>query len=240
MDTFFSFRYEDYPFQLFSISHLVVLIITLVLLVLLYSFKNRIKKDYRKPMNYLLIGSLFFGEVGFHVWYLAHGKWDPTINLPFQLCSISLYLCTIMLITKSYRIFEVAFFVSMSGALIAMITPELFFGFPHFRFYQFFIAHIAIVISCFYMVWIEEYIPTFSSLIKSFITLNIIAVFVYIINKLLGSNYMFLTQKPQNASPIDYLGPYPWYILSLELIAFVLFSVIYGIIVILRKSKQEE
>jgi hypothetical integral membrane protein (TIGR02206 family) len=170
---------------------------------------------------------LFLSELFFQYWYFINDKWDLAINLPFQLCSLSIYLCMIMLITKSYRIFELTFFVSMSGAFVAMITPELFFGFPHMRFFQFFIAHLAIVVSCLYMLWVEKYQISFHSLIRAFVGLNILAIFVFIINKLLGANYMFLIHKPINPSIIDLLGPYPWYILSLELISFILFIILY-------------
>jgi uncharacterized membrane protein YwaF len=37
-----------------------------------------------------------------------------------------------------------------------------------------------------------------------------------LINKLVDGNYMFLSHKPDSASLLDVLGPYPWYILSME------------------------
>ena len=39
---------------------------------------------------------------------------------------------------------------------------------------------------------------------------------IMLINKLVNGNYMFLSHKPDSASLLDVLGPYPWYILSLE------------------------
>ncbi|SES01327.1 conserved hypothetical integral membrane protein TIGR02206 [Gracilibacillus ureilyticus] len=227
MEQLISFNQADFPFQAFSLSHLFMILLTLVLLVFMYFFRDPIRKKYKRLVKYSLIAFLLLGEIFFHLWYLLHDRWDVVINLPFQLCSISLYLCTIMLLTRSYRVFEVSFFVSMTGAFIAILTPELFFGFPHLRFFQFFLAHIAIVLACFYMIWIEEYKPSFRSVIKAFVVLNIMAFFVFIVNKMIGSNYMFLARKPSNASIIDFLGPYPWYILSLEVIAFSIFLLLY-------------
>ncbi|WP_421384859.1 TIGR02206 family membrane protein [Bacillus salacetis] len=222
-----NFNREGYPFVMYSPSHLLAIAASVLLIIIFYLARNKIKNRVENLVRYILIGLLIFGEVSFQYWYYINEKWDLTINLPFQLCSLSLYLCTIMLLTRSYRIFEISFFVSMTGAFIAILTPELFFGFPHFRFFQFFIAHIAIVLSCLYMVWIEGYRAEYTSVLKSLAALNIIAFLVFLVNIALGANYMFLLHKPVNASPIDFLGPYPWYIFSLEAVAFLLFSLLY-------------
>lgn len=222
-----NFDQESYPFEMFSPVHILAIGTSILLIIIFYLGRNRIKDDWKESTRYILVGLLIFGEVSFQYWYYLNDRWDMTINLPFQLCSLSLYLCAIMLLTRSYRIFEISFFVSMTGAFVAILTPELFFGFPHFRFFQFFIAHIAIVLSCLYMVWIEGYRATYTSVFKSLAALNLLAFLVFLLNITIGANYMFLRHKPVNASPIDFLGPYPWYIFSLEAVAFILFSLLY-------------
>jgi hypothetical integral membrane protein (TIGR02206 family) len=51
--------------------------------------------------------------------------------------------------------------------------------------------------------------------------------FVGLVNWLIGSNYMFIAHPPETASLIDVLGPWPWYLLSLEGIAVVVFLLLY-------------
>ena len=232
-----NFRYEEYPFELFSVSHVLAIIVSVGCMMGLYISRNRLQGSVKSLLKWLLIVLLVLSEVSFQAWYIINDQWDVTINLPFQLCSLSLYLCSLMLITTSYRIFEISFFVSMSGAFIAIVTPELFFGFPHFRYFQFFLAHLAIVMACLYMVWIEGYRLTFSSMIRAFVALNVLAVFVYLVNREVGANYMFLMHKPYNASPIDYLGEYPWYLLSLEGVSLILFILLYAPFYINRRKR---
>lgn len=216
-----------YPFKLFSVSHITAILLTLVGILFLFLVRNKIGHKGKRVLKICLIASLFLSELTFQLWYLIKGEWTIETNLPFQLCSLSIYLCVIMLLTKSYRLFEVTYFASMAGALIAMITPELFYGFPHIRYFQFFIAHAAIILSAFYMIWMERFHVRFTSVLRAFISLNAIAVVVYFIDRVTGANYMFLAHKPYNLSPIDYLGPYPWYLLSLEFVAFFVFMLLY-------------
>jgi hypothetical integral membrane protein (TIGR02206 family) len=42
-----------------------------------------------------------------------------------------------------------------------------------------------------------------------------------------GANYGFLRAKPPQASLLDLLGPWPWYILALDALAVVLFTLLY-------------
>lgn len=201
-------------------------------------YRHAIKQKGAGILKYSLLVILIGGEITFHLWFFVHGEWDLTTNLPLQLSSLSLYLCAIMLITNHYKMFEVTFFISVVGGFIAMITPELFFGFPHMRFFHFFIVHAAMIASSFYMVWIEGFKATARSVIRSFITLNIIAAFVFMVNQLIDANYMFLAGKPSNVSVIDFLGPYPWYIIPLEIIAFTSFWMLYFIYFKANKKQQ--
>jgi hypothetical integral membrane protein (TIGR02206 family) len=45
-------------------------------------------------------------------------------------------------------------------------------------------------------------------------------------NALTGGNYMFLSERPDTASLLDYMGPWPWYILGGGLLALGMFAVL--------------
>ena len=77
------------------------------------------------------------------------------------------------------------------------------------------------------MTAIEGYRPTWASFKRVAIGANIYMVFVYLMNLLLDSNFMFLMRKPDTASLMDVLGPWPWYLLSLEAVAFLVFLLLY-------------
>ncbi|WP_223700476.1 YwaF family protein [Sutcliffiella deserti] len=208
-----------------SSSHIASIILAVLLIILLFIFrKQKFTRTYGK---WLILISLIGSEIWLNAWYFSTGMWDIKYTLPFQLCSISLYLCIWTLLTKQNLSFEIVYFIGLGGALQAILTPELFYDFPHFRFIHFFVAHIAIILSVFYMIWVEGKLIRFKSLWKAFGFLQLIALIVYFINRLTDGNYMFLARKPSNASLIDFLGPYPWYILSLEAVVIILFLVLY-------------
>lgn len=206
--------------------HLLTLGIFILFSVLIYMYRNFLLQ-HEKIVRYTMFGVLFVFESLYHLWLLMGGSWDLSFTLPLQLCSISLIVSCILLITNVKVLFQLVYFLGIAGALQALITPELFLGFPHFRFIQFFITHMLIIWVALFYVFVKKYKPTVRGLVQSFIFLNIAAAIAFTANKLTSGNYMFLAGKPENASLLDYLGPYPYYILSLEAMALFLFAFMY-------------
>ena len=52
---------------------------------------------------------------------------------------------------------------------------------------------------------------------------NVYGIVVGTLDWIFGWNYGYLCAKPVMPSLLDYLGPWPWYLLSIEAIAFVSF-----------------
>ena len=77
------------------------------------------------------------------------------------------------------------------------------------------------------MTIVEGYRPTLKSFKRVLIWTNIYMVAVFFINLAIGSNYLFIAHKPEFPTLIDVLAPWPWYILELEVIALVVFGVMY-------------
>lgn len=120
------------------------------------------------------------------------------------------------------------YFWGIGGAVQAILTPEIgIYTYPHYRYFQFFLGHGAIITACMFMTIIQQYKPTPKSVWKSVIALNIYAAFVAVFNKVTGSNYLFICRKPEVSSIMDYLGPWPLYIISLEFTAVMIFIALY-------------
>lgn len=233
-------------FHAYSIAHFVQISILLVLAILMFAFRFSIRRttSAKKVIRYLLISILIVSELTLNIWYIAQGKWSIQTSLPLELCSVTLLLAIVMLFTRSRLLYTIVFFAGFTGALQAVLTPSLDYTYPHFRFLQFFIAHIAIILSALYMTWIENYKPTWKSIGVALLFLNILAVVVGIINYTIGSNYMFLMRKPLTPSILDLLGPHPYYLLSEQGIALLFFTLLHLLFFVIpdrwkRRSHQE-
>ncbi len=133
-----------------------------------------------------------------------------------------------MLLARSYRFYEIFFFLGIAGGVQALITPNAAeFGLPHFRAIQTLASHALLVIAMVYMTAIEGFRPTWASVAKAMIFANVYMVFVTGINLLIGGNYMYTLRKPETTSLLDSLGPWPWYLFYAEFVALALFVLLY-------------
>lgn len=218
-------RKHSENFIMFSLSHWIAL--TTIALVCLVFFSSRVAlrthPKLRRGVRLLLVLLLLFSETGLQLWYRSQDIWKASSSLPLELCGITLLLSVIMLLTRSRLLYSFLYFAGIGGAFVALITPNLVYPYPHFRFLLFFIAHGTIILASLYMTWVEGYKPTWRSLFFTMLCLNIVAACVRIADYLLDSNYMFLAHKPSTYSILDYFGPYPYYLLVEELFGFTLF-----------------
>ncbi|MBS8265897.1 TIGR02206 family membrane protein [Mesobacillus boroniphilus] len=216
-------------FQLFSSVHQYTLAAFLLMIILLFS----LRKPLRNPrINVIARVGLFLvliiSEISLQAWLWWSGHWSYQYSLPLHLSSISLILSALLLLTKRYALFEFTYFVGVGSALQAMITPDIsLYTFPHYRYIHFFVSHGGTVVANLFMVFVAGYRPTGKSIWKAFLWLNVYTLIVFIVNFLIEGNYMYISEKPVNPSLIDYLGPWPWYILSLEAITLVTFFILY-------------
>lgn len=231
------FYNPNVPFHMWSLSHLLTISTIIVLIVCVFIFRKRLT-PFRRPIRISVGLLLIISRLSLDLWYVTTDQWRIGSSLPLELCSIASLLAAIMLLTKNKFLLEVLYFIAIGGAMMAILTPDLYFGFPQYRFFQFFIDHFFLILAPLLMIWFYNYHITLRSVLKSFLFLNAIAAVVFIINQLLSANYMFLREKPQGASLLDLLGPYPYYLLSLELITLILFFLFYLPLLINKTNKD--
>ena len=227
MIEFLSVDYKGGAFQLFGPEHISALVVLVALNIFLLSFKY--SSETRKSfLRWMLAFILVANEIAWHYWNYSIGRWTIQSMLPLHLCSLLVWAGAFMLITKNYRIYEFMYFMGIGGAIQALATPGIGdYGFPHFLFFQYFISHGLIITSAIFMTVVVGLRPTWKSILRVFIWMNIYAAIVYYINTQIGSNYLMLNYKPNTPSLLDLLPPWPIYILYMEVIGVVTCFVLY-------------
>lgn len=214
--TWFGGSNQEFNFAMFSISHFVIIMLLFLVSIVIFRKREKMKHETWRKIEVGIAVSLILMESSYHLWMLTNGTWDVSHAIPLELCSISLILSVILLLTRKKVIYEILLFTALLGASQAIFTPLLTFDFPHFRYFHFFYTHLMSIWVVFYFTWVIGYRPTIWSVVKLFIFLNVLMPIIMIINKIVDGNYMFLSHKPNSASLLNVLGPYPWYILSME------------------------
>jgi hypothetical integral membrane protein (TIGR02206 family) len=227
MEQFFAGDYPGPAFEFFGISHIAALGFLVLLNLFLIRFKYADEKT-KSTIRWTLALILWGNEFAWHYWNYAVGKWTIQTMLPLQVCSILVWLGALMLVTKNYRIYEFMYLMGIGGAIQALATPDLgIYGFPHFRFFQTFLSHGLIITSAIYMTTVEGFRPTWKSILRVALWMNLYLIPIYFINNAIGSNYLFVNHKPETASLLDALPEWPIYILYMEGLGLVTFILLY-------------
>ncbi|HXD09893.1 MAG TPA: hypothetical protein VN653_07520, partial [Anaerolineales bacterium] len=105
MEQFFAGDYPGPAFEFLGTAHLVALALLTLLNLFLLRYKNAddaAKRNIRWTLALILWGN----EIAWHYWNYTVGKWTLQTMLPLQVCSLMVWFGALMLVTKSYRIYE--------------------------------------------------------------------------------------------------------------------------------------
>ena len=150
-------------------------------------------------------------------------------SLPLHLCDIAAIIAGFALLTRQPTLRELTYFWGLAATVQGIVTPAVGYGFPHPVFLTFFWQHFAIVGAALFLPlalgWHPRR-PLHHTVLRVVLWTELYLVVMLPVNFLLGTNFGFLARKPDNPSLLDHLGPWPWYILSLHLVAFLLLAML--------------
>ena len=214
------------PFQLFGTAHLLALSVIAALALGLPLLLRRRAPGMIAPVAWLLGALLLAQEVAQAAW-LWRSLGLGLHLLPLDLCTLSVFLTAWVLIARSPRIYEIVYFWGLGGTTQALVTPELFQGFPSAEFIFFFAGHGLVVIGVVYATLALQLRPYPRSTLRVAAMTLALAAAVLLLNLLLGTNFMYLMAKPMQPSLLDWFGPWPWYLAGLFATALLTFAVLY-------------
>ena len=216
---------NEIPFIAYGNSHLVVLCFSLLLLALILIASKKLCTEKNLFIGRFLAIILALSVVVYTIFEIAFGRFTIADDLPLSLCNLFALVAPFALWYPKHKYFEPIYFLVMAGTFQAIVTPDLYFDYPAYEFFKYWITHVGLVLLMIhYMVCFALY-PTAKGILKTFGWLNVYVVALLPLNYLLDANYFYLIEKPLNPSVLDFFGPWPVYILVAEILVMGFFAI---------------
>ena len=220
---------NEHHFQPFGVAHLAVIFLTIALPFLFAGIVRTTKsRGVERIIIFLLSAAMILNYVAFLIFIRRHGSVPWQNTLPLQLCDWGMFVIIAAMWRESLRWLEVAYFWGIGGTLQAVLTPNLPFGFPDFRFFSFFISHSGIIVGVIFLMLIRKYRPHFISIFRVFAWSELYFVVTLMADEFTGVNYGFLLHKPEAFSILNFLADsWPLYLVQLHILALLFFFGLY-------------
>src|SRR5216117_74464 len=217
-------------FQPYGLPHLTVIFLTIVLPFALAAIVWRARsRSAEKMIVGMLSAVLVLNYLVYLIFIRSRGTAIWQHMLPMQLCDWGMVVVIVAMWTGNQRWFEVAYFWGIGGTLQAVLTPNLRFGFPDWRFISFFTSHCGIIVGVIFLMLTRKYRPYPMSIVRTFIWSEIYFIITLVADELTGFNYGFLLHKPEAFSILSFLSDLrPLYLLEMHGVALLFFLGLYA------------
>lgn len=221
------FATERLPFDLFGPVHLATIAAVAVIGFVVIRAGLAAGERGRRRLRIGMSLAILFFLLSRHLWKVATGLWSVQADIPLHLCNLMAWVTIYGLWTRGPRVLRLMYFLGVAGAVQAVLTPNTEFGVAHLTFFESLGSHGTVVIAGVWAAVVEGYRPRAHDPWIALGLLNLYAVIVYPINRLLGSNYLYVIEKPLGPTILDVFPAWPWYILLLEPVAIGLFLALF-------------
>ena len=222
------------------LEYILPMVVILVLAIIIIHHRNLFQLSERRDRVFRLsVATVFLIIYASHYILRFRLYGFDTIILPFQLCSISMFLAIILLYTKNKVLYSFVLYTGVLGGIISLLTPIIGYDASYYRYYQFYIAHGLLILTPIYFTAVHNYYPTYKTTMISLYIFQGLIVFMGIFNYIYGTDFLFVFLDPSKIDKfpaIRYFGGIPYYIILGEIAVFTLFYTMYQI---MKKLKPE-
>lgn len=228
------------PFVLFGSLHMFISIVTIVMALLIFIYRDKLKTlKWKENIRYILAGVMFTNMSVYYISKIILKTYDWKIDLPLHFCFITGFTFMYLLITGNKELYKVIYFFTFVGPITAIIWPDIKFGYDRLIFWQFVISHHFMLLSSMYVLTVLEYKICKKDILKAYVVGNTIVVIMAMFNGIFKTNYIMMGQLPEHIYRIypfvKYMPPLFW----LELVALGAMAIAYIPAYLINRSEKE-
>jgi hypothetical integral membrane protein (TIGR02206 family) len=171
--------------------------------------------------------SVVAAECAWWVIAIAQHRWSLQYNLPLHLCEAGCYLLAAALWWRLRFAFEMAYFWALGGTLPGLFTPSIPGHFPDAVYFQYYAEHGLMVLGALYLVIALRMRPAKHAVRRVFAATAVYTAAVGLVDIVTNGNYLFLRTLPPTKTALDYMGPWPWYLVTLTILAVIVMNALY-------------
>lgn len=206
-------------FAAYGASHWTVLLLLAAGVLVLAWLGGRYRgTDAVRPLGRLFAVVLALFHVPILIYDLTPDRFDIANSLPFHISDLAWMVAAYALWSQGPWAYALTYYWGLTLVPQALITPALDAPtFPSIDFVSFWGQHLLVMWGAVYLTWWVGMRPSWRGFaIAAAVTVGWgLAMLAF--NEVAGTNYLFVSTRPDNPSLLDFMGPWPWY-LGVELI----------------------
>ncbi len=214
--------------------------LSLVVFIAVIFYIGKKYPQHRQTLKKAIGIALILRELLLHP-YLNHlGIWNIQESLPLHMCAISRFVTLVLMFGFNQLLYEFLILLGMAGAFQSFLTPEM----PHgdssiLLIVEYYLGHAVIIAMPLYFFFIEKRDIRKNSWLNAFLLGNLFLIIVGTINHFIGSNYIYLCQKPLVDNPLI-IGEWPYYLIGIQVFGLIHIYLLYLLFRYLQKKRKKK
>ncbi len=215
-------------FHMFDATHIYGLVLFAIISIVLGIFYHKMSQKARRNTLIVLAALCLADELFKHIGCLAVNQYSWGY-LPLHLCSINIFVILAYVLKPTDLKAEILYALSIPGASLALISPSWtklpMLNFMHLHSYT---IHVLLVLFPILLL-AGGFRPSYKRLPKVFLCLLVAAACIFPLNKLLGTNFMFLNGSDNNLILVFFENIFgdPGYLIGLPVLLVIIWTLMY-------------
>ncbi len=235
-----SFFETTNSFTAYSIEHWILLISFFLFVVMfIRSVGKKLEEEQRKILLSIAI-ILTVAQLAKIPLNLYTGIFEVTRDVPLHMCNFLPFIMIWVYATKSRVVWATTFFWVILGVSQANFTPSVEYSLFYYDAIRYWLVHLFPILLALYPAIVWKWTLELKDVLRTVLALNGVVIVIYLINLVLGSNYLYIMEKPPGTTFFSILPPWPTYILVLEVIIVVWSLMLWGVFWVIGKVRGSE